>query len=102
MKEELLKELAKDILALHRPDQPREKGPEATPETPPAGLVPLADGRTLTPETVTDELCYASYRHNARLAPHVTAEKWEAIYGPKTGEYARRLAEETAEKTEKL
>ena len=58
-------------------------------------LIPLSDGRSMSPEDIADELCYASYRHNARLAPHIAPERWAAIYGPQTAAYAERLAAET-------
>ena len=41
-----------------------------------------------------DELTYGSYRHNRRIAPDVTPERWEIIYGPKTAAMETRLQSE--------
>ena len=29
-----------------------------------------------------DELTYINYRHNRKISPSVSAERWERVYGP--------------------
>lgn len=36
----------------------------------------------MTPAEVVDYLTYRNYVHNRRIAPHVTPERWEKVYGP--------------------
>ena len=54
--------------------------------------IPTSEGN-LAADEILDELTYASFRHNADMAPHIPLERWAAIF-PEGEKLARRLARE--------
>jgi hypothetical protein len=43
---------------------------------------------------IIDDLTYRNYAHNRQLAPSVSPERWEKIYGPQAREMEERYAAE--------
>ena len=61
-------------------------------------LTVYKDGETfaMTPQELTDDLTYCSYRHNRERAPEITPEDWQTIYGWRTSTLEARLQAELA------
>lgn len=50
----------------------------------------------MTPLDLVQDLVYVNYAHNRRIAPHVTPQQWEKVYGPEVWRMEEQFQLETA------
>jgi hypothetical protein len=45
-------------------------------------LPPYEQEKPMTPREIVDYLTYQSYAHNRLIAPHISVQRWEKVWGP--------------------